>query len=87
MADRHERFSFSHGADVNTDSGGGRAELVGQSEGVRSGIVLLCCRDHEGGELGRVLHMVPFVPVGQSSTRVNPLHSGNRVSREHPCHC
>lgn len=71
---------------MNVDSCRVGAELVGQLEGVRSGVALLHRRDHEGGEVGGVLNVVPLIPVGQGPTRTDPLDGGCRVSREHPCH-
>lgn len=53
---------------MNVDSRGVEAELVRQSQGVRSSIALLHRRDHEGGELSGVLHMIPLVPVGEGPT-------------------
>lgn len=53
---------------MNIDSCGVGPELVRQSEGVRSGVVLLHRRDHEGGEVGGVLHVVPLIPVREGPT-------------------
>lgn len=59
---------FLHGPNVDVDSCRVRAELIGQSEDVGSSIILLHCTDHEGGEVHRVLHMVPLIPIWEGSS-------------------
>lgn len=71
---------------MNIDSGSVRAKLVGQSEGVRSGIALFHCRDHESAVVSSVLHMIPLIPVGEGPTRADPLDGRHRISGEHPRH-
>lgn len=68
---------------MNVDSRRVGAELIGQSEGVGSSVVFLHRRDHEGGEVGTVLHVEPPVPAVERATRADPLHRGYGVSGEH----
>lgn len=77
-------FSFfsSHGPNVNVDGGVVAAELIGEPQGVGSGVALLHCPDHQGGLTLRGLHPVPLVPVGYAASRGDPLDQGRRVSRE-----
>lgn len=53
---------------MNVDSSVIRAKLVGESQGVRSGIALLYCPDHQGGLTLGGLHLVPLVPIGQAAS-------------------
>lgn len=68
---------------MNIDSCVIRAKLVGESQCIRSGITLLHCTDHQGGQPRRVLHMVALVPVGKTASRVDPLDRWRGVSGEH----
>lgn len=65
---------------MNVDSCGVRAILIAESQCISSRITLLHCRNHEGGEISGVLHVIPLFPVGKDPTRANPLDGWRGVS-------
>lgn len=71
---------------MHIDSGGGRAELVGEPKGVGAAVGLLHRRDHQGGEVGAGLDTAPAVPVREGLPRADPLDRRCGISRENPSH-
>lgn len=89
MGDRNDMVTcccFLHGSNMNVDSCHGRSKLVGQFEGVRSGIVFLHTGDYKGGEVLRGLDVEPVTVFITLFPCAGPLNLRCWVSRESTGH-